>query len=488
MENGQALSRTTFKKHRIQVRSTPCKLCCSKSVHFFFNFPFRFQWKWIGNDDDVLFRYLRAREFNIELSMKLLLSTLKWRDEFGTWNVADRYENELRKEMDTGKIYRSGKDKFGRPILYLRNRHQNTKDPENQMRFLAYVLELATHTMDITKGVEKWVIVIDFKGQTWSNTPSLSITKQTIDILLTHFPERLGVAFFVDFPKFFQVIWSAVQPFLTETTRQKIRFVGGPPESIYPAMADVIDDDQIEKEFGGKADVEWNAHEYWKVERQQLKLHQKNEAKLAINEVKTTITGEQFNDDELSTNDKPVKKMVKKQKNKIIEEQQEEKEDDDNNDVRKPNDDEKSEKQQKKKASRKSNFEEAQQNNQQQGEEKTTKTKMKKKKLQQNEKQVEEQRQEDEEAEAKITKMKMKKKLEQNEKQVEEQQQEDEEEQQERVEKTTITKKKKKKQIEVEQEVEDEEQKTKTKKKQIIKSQQSQPMKKTRTTTKSNKE
>lgn len=200
------------------------------------------------------------------------------------WNLPEKYEKEMKFEGWTAKMYRGGFSRSGHPIIFLRNRNQNSKDEANQMRYLAYTLELATFAMDPKKGVEKWIIVIDFKGQTLAASPSFPTTKTTIDILLNQFPERLYRCYFVDPPMFFNWIWKAVQPFLTDTTRAKVKFVSGTPYTkggaLHQAFSELVDDDQLEAEFGGDLDVEWNPEIYWEREREQLALYRANQEEL----------------------------------------------------------------------------------------------------------------------------------------------------------------------------------------------------------------
>lgn len=47
-----------------------------------------------------------------------------------------------------------------------------------QVRFTIYNLEMAVASMDLSQGVEKWVLIIDFKGQSISNAPPLKVSKQ----------------------------------------------------------------------------------------------------------------------------------------------------------------------------------------------------------------------------------------------------------------------------------------------------------------------
>lgn len=128
----------------------------------------------------------------------------------------------------TGKIYIPGKDQWGRPIMVFDNSvqvrgfhllinrrityllllfsflypfpfvrlSQNTTDVENQMRFLAWNLEFLIREMDVDantdKFVDKYLIFMHLENFSFLNMPPFKATRETITMLTTCYPERLG--------------------------------------------------------------------------------------------------------------------------------------------------------------------------------------------------------------------------------------------------------------------------------------------------------
>lgn len=117
----------------------------------------------------------------------MLENTLKWRRDFRP----DQLDPDIiRPEVETGKMYYNGFDIYGRPLLIMRPRNENSKDDERKIKHIVFCLERGIRLMP--KGVETIDIVIDFKGAMSADHPSISTSKKFLDILSNHYPERLG--------------------------------------------------------------------------------------------------------------------------------------------------------------------------------------------------------------------------------------------------------------------------------------------------------
>jgi hypothetical protein len=76
------------------------------------------------------------------------------------------------------------------------------------------------------------------QGYSRANSPPFHISRQTLQILTGHYPERLGVAYIVNAPWIFGTLWSLVSPFLDPVTKAKIRFVNVPKPAVSQANAE----------------------------------------------------------------------------------------------------------------------------------------------------------------------------------------------------------------------------------------------------------
>lgn len=146
----------------------------------------------------------------------------------------------------------NGFDKDGRPIVWLRPSRENTKPSPTQIRHLIFQLERAIDLLP--EGVEKLHLVVDYKGATSANNPSLQTAKQVIHLLQNHYCERLGRGVVVNVPFFLQAFFSLLKPLLDPKTKEKIRF--------NPPLEDLIPTQQLDAEYGGQHDYHYDSRVY----------------------------------------------------------------------------------------------------------------------------------------------------------------------------------------------------------------------------------
>eukprot|EP00039_Didymoeca_costata_P002514 m.60699 g.60699 ORF g.60699 m.60699 type:complete len:627 (+) comp11345_c0_seq1:2-1882(+) len=216
---------------------------------------------WDFCDDGCLLRYLRARDYKRPPAEKLLRDTLKWRRMYGIENI--ELDEALRLEQESGKVYVHGVDKLGRPVMYQRPRRQNTKNYVAQVKQVAYLLERETMCMDLSKGVEKHVVIIDMKGYSTSNRPPMSVSKEVLSLLQDKFPERLGAAIVVDPSTLFWMFWHVIKVFLPAETKQKVHFIFRKEGEMHPVFQKYFEPEQLEEEYGGKLTGKWDGAAYW---------------------------------------------------------------------------------------------------------------------------------------------------------------------------------------------------------------------------------
>lgn len=144
---------------------------------------------------ECLLRYLRATKWVTADAAKRLLGTLIWRREYGIETLTGDY---VSPENETGKQIIFGYDIAARPCLYLNPGRQNTEPSPRQVQHLVFMLE---RVISLTgPGQETLALLINFKtSKSRSNTsPGLGQGREVLNILQTHYPERLGRALIIN--------------------------------------------------------------------------------------------------------------------------------------------------------------------------------------------------------------------------------------------------------------------------------------------------
>lgn len=203
---------------------------------------------------ECLLRYLRATKWNQAQSEKRLITTLLWRREFGIYDKLT--PDHISPENETGKQILLGFDKEGRTCQYLNPGRQNTEPSHRQVEHLVFMLERAIELMP--PGQETLALLINFKASgTRSNTsPPLSQAKEVLNILQTHYPERLGKALIINMPWMVVGFFKIIKPLLDPVTKAKLNF--------NEDMKTYVPAEQLWTEFSdGALQFEYDHTVYW---------------------------------------------------------------------------------------------------------------------------------------------------------------------------------------------------------------------------------
>jgi hypothetical protein len=144
---------------------------------------------------ECLLRYLRATKWSTADAAKRLLGTLTWRREYGVESLTGDY---ISPENETGKQFICGYDIAGRPCHYMNPGRQNTEPSPRQVQHLVFTVERVIDLM--IPGQETLTLLINFKSsKSRSNTaPGIGQGREVLNILQTHYPERLGRALIIN--------------------------------------------------------------------------------------------------------------------------------------------------------------------------------------------------------------------------------------------------------------------------------------------------
>ena len=82
---------------------------------------------------------------------------------------------------------------------------QNTTDHDSQIRHLVFCLENAVTCLPAGRETMLWLI--DFRGWSLKTSPPLKTSRETLNILQNHYPERLGMAVLYNPPTAFEMFF-----------------------------------------------------------------------------------------------------------------------------------------------------------------------------------------------------------------------------------------------------------------------------------------
>ncbi|KAH8599886.1 CRAL-TRIO domain-containing protein [Bisporella sp. PMI_857] len=201
---------------------------------------------------ECIFRYLRATKWVTGEAEKRLLGTLTWRREFG---VAGLTGDHISPENETGKQLILGYDIAARPCHYLNPGRQNTDPSHRQVEHLVFMLE---RVIEIgVPGQETLALLINFKSsKSRSNTaPGIGMAREVLNILQTHYPERLGRALIINIPWIVSGFFKLITPFIDPLTREKLKFNGDMRQHVPPQ--------QLWTEFQGDLEFDYDHETYW---------------------------------------------------------------------------------------------------------------------------------------------------------------------------------------------------------------------------------
>ncbi|KXN70414.1 CRAL/TRIO domain-containing protein [Conidiobolus coronatus NRRL 28638] len=212
-------------------------------------------------DEACLIRYLRATKWHLADSIKRLKSTLDWRRSFQPHKLR---ASDFAKFGSPGQMYINGFDLDNHPIVHMVLKNAPLKQDDTKIKFMVYSLETCIKIMQ--PGIEKMCVLIDWRGQSSSNSMGLAGIKETINILGSHYPERLRNFLCVDSAWYLSTFFKLILPLFDPVTREKIVFINskdkdsGDKDKI---LTKYIDKKNIISDFGGTSTYEFAPKMYF---------------------------------------------------------------------------------------------------------------------------------------------------------------------------------------------------------------------------------
>lgn len=218
----------------------------------------------MDHPDQLLLRFLRARKWDVQKALVMLVSAMKWRQDAkvdddimavgeehfaiqekeGDAN-AKQFAQDFLAQMRMGKSFAHGIDKEGRPINVIRVRlHKGGEQSQESLeRYTIYLIELTR--MMLQHPVDTGCIIFDMTGFTMANMDYTPI-KFMIQTFEANYPESLGTILVHKAPWVFQGVWRIIRGWLDPVVASKVHFTNNVKD-----MSEFIPKERIAKEMEG---------------------------------------------------------------------------------------------------------------------------------------------------------------------------------------------------------------------------------------------
>ncbi|KAL6923833.1 hypothetical protein FSHL1_001083 [Fusarium sambucinum] len=229
-------------------------------------------WSMVKHDhpDALVLRFLRARKWDVEKALVMLVATMNWRhndmkvdgdimkngDAFAvedekTDSTTKQVSADMMKQLRMGKSFLHGTDKQGRPICVVRVRlHKAGQECEESLeKYTVYIIETARMTLE--PPVDTACIVFDMTGFSMANMDYTPV-KFMIKCFEANYPESLGAVLVHKAPWLFQGIWKVIRGWLDPVVAAKVHFTNNRSE-----LEDFIAPNHLIKELEGDENWEY---------------------------------------------------------------------------------------------------------------------------------------------------------------------------------------------------------------------------------------
>jgi len=197
---------------------------------------------WDVYHDGTLFRFCRARNFQLDQAWKMIEADVKWRKENDVDAILDTFpKSKYFKqflEYWPGRIH--GKDKEGFSAYFEKLGSVDAKSfmytfPEKEVvRFHIFLVEAGIQSYERTciehglpeNGGETFIE--DLNGLGWSHMykPGINLVKLCSSIDEAHYPELLKKMIVINAPRIFTLFWAILKPIMDKRTIEKIEILG----------------------------------------------------------------------------------------------------------------------------------------------------------------------------------------------------------------------------------------------------------------------
>jgi len=212
--------------------------------------------------DATLVRYLRHNSWSVEPAVAQMKEYLAWRKANNIDSILDKTDFPSLATIRTVIPYAyHGFDKEGRMIYIEKSGQIATAaladealcPPDHLLHSHIYGVELMQKTMydnalKTGKRANGITTILDLDGLGFHHRQCIHVLKTLLDFDKKYYPEYLGKLYIINCPWVGPYLYSAVQVFLDEVTKQRLQIISGDPSQF---LLSEIAPDQLPQQYGG---------------------------------------------------------------------------------------------------------------------------------------------------------------------------------------------------------------------------------------------
>ncbi|ORX61780.1 CRAL/TRIO domain-containing protein [Hesseltinella vesiculosa] len=220
------------------------------------------------NADAVVLRFLRARKWNEDAALAMLLNCLRWRlvsrvddiTSLGEHGVRDALEklkpgmgDSFIENLFSNKAVIGGPDKNGRPICYINVRFHYKEEQELEVLKILCIYFMESSRMIVHQPFETSCLVFNMEGFTLANM-DFDFVRFLLQCFEAYYPETLGQALIHKAPWVFSTVWSVITAMLDPVVASKIVFTKNIDQ-----LGEFIDSSVLPTFITGEGNIQRNA-------------------------------------------------------------------------------------------------------------------------------------------------------------------------------------------------------------------------------------
>ncbi|XP_035861487.1 alpha-tocopherol transfer protein isoform X2 [Sander lucioperca] len=201
--------------------------------------------------DQFLLKFLRARDVDVDLSLKLLLNYQRWRRESPEISTCLSPSSVLGLLNTTYHTVLPQRDRTGSRVLIYRIGQWIPKDWSAFQVFRVSLMTSEIISMETETQRQGLKAIFDLQG--WSLGHALqintSLARKISSVLSDSFPLKVRGIHLVNEPMFFRPVFAMIRPFLPDKIRQRIHMHGA---DFHDTLRDFFSPSILPPEYGGE--------------------------------------------------------------------------------------------------------------------------------------------------------------------------------------------------------------------------------------------